>query len=188
MPIPPPTSFNSLDWFLILVLALSTLAALWRGIIRVLLSLLGLIVGIVAAASYYVPLARVLAQYIPLPITQVTAFLLLLAGVTIVFSLLASFLRRTAHAVGLGPFDRLLGGVFGFARGCLLGSVAMMALAAFAPSSGSIRASQLAPYFLAGAHAVSFIVPENFEQRVAAGAAQLMQAAPDAMRTHARLR
>ncbi len=183
MPTPPPSSFNGFDWFLLLVLAVSTLLAFMRGIIKVLLSLGGLVLGIVAAAWYYRGLAHGLSNVISsFAVAQVVAFLLIAVGIMIVFTVVANLLRRTAKVIGLGFFDRLLGGAFGFVRGCLLGSAAMMAAVAFLPDSAWIRTSQLAPYFLAGAHAVSFIVPETFQQQVAAGGRRLLEQAPELMR------
>ena len=180
-----PSTFNGFDWFLVLVLALSTLTAFLRGIIKVVLSLVGLILGIVAAAWYYKPLAHSLSGVISsFAAAQVVAFLLIATGIMILFTLLANLLRRTVKAVGLGFFDRVLGGAFGFLRGCILGSAAMMAVVAFMPGSSWIHTSRLAPYFLDGAHAVSFIVPQTFQEQVAAGATQILHEAPDLMRAH----
>ena len=66
-------------------------------------------------------------------------------------SLLAGkLIRRTAHTIGLGFFDRLLGALFGLARGCLLGVAILTAATAFLPHSTRIANSRLTPYFLAG--------------------------------------
>jgi membrane protein required for colicin V production len=88
-------------------------------------------------------------------------------------------LHQTANAIGLGFFDRLLGAGFGFVRGCLLGVAILMAGAAFLPKSAWISNSQLSPYFLAGAHAVSFVVPHDLRQQILDGAAQFKHNAPD---------
>jgi membrane protein required for colicin V production len=94
-------------------------------------------------------------------------------------TLLGKALNRTAHAIGLGFFDRVLGAVFGFARGCLFGVAILMAVAAFRPHSAWIENSRLSPYFLAGVHAVSFVVPHDLQQQILNGAQQLKHNAPD---------
>jgi len=99
-------------------------------------------------------------------------------------TLLGKASNRTAHAIGLGFFDRLLGAAFGFVRGCLLGVAILMAVAAFLPGSQWIANSQLSPYFLAGAHAVSFVVPHDLRQQILDGAAQLKHEAPDWIKPH----
>ncbi|MBB5343070.1 CvpA family protein [Tunturibacter empetritectus] len=171
---------NLFDWFLIAILAYSTIMALLRGIIRELFSLGGLIAGILIASWNYNRLAMYLQRLIATPsIAEMVSFLLLVIGVMVLSALLGRALNRTAHAIGLGFFDRVLGAVFGFARGCLFGVAILMAIAAFSPNSTWIKNSQLSSYFLAGAHAVSFVVPHDLQQRILDGAAQLKHNAPD---------
>ncbi|WP_158945234.1 CvpA family protein [Granulicella sp. S190] len=170
---------NLFDWILIAILAYSTIMAFVRGIILELFSLGGLIAGILIASWNYGQLAFYLQRLITTPATaQIAAFLLLVVGVMILSALLGKALNRTAHAIGLGFFDRLLGAFFGFARGCLLGVALMMAIAAFLPNSGWTANSQLSSYFLAGAHAVSFVVPHHLQQQILDGAEQLKHDAP----------
>jgi membrane protein required for colicin V production len=54
-----------------------------------------------------------------------------------------------------------------------------MAIAAFLPHSAWIANSRLSPYFLAGAHAVSFVVPPDLQHQILDGAQQLKHNAPD---------
>jgi membrane protein required for colicin V production len=176
---------NLFDCFLIAVLVYSTIVAFIRGIIVELFSLGGLIAGIVLAAWNYHHVALLLDRFITsLAIAQIVAFLLIILCVMVLCTLLGKAMNRTAHAVGLGFFDRLLGAVFGFARGCLLGVAILMAVAAFLPRSQWIANSQLTPYFLAGAHAVSFVVPHDLRQQILNGAVQLKHDAPDWIKPH----
>jgi membrane protein required for colicin V production len=176
---------NLFDCFLIAILVYSTIVAFLRGIILELFSLGGLIAGIVLAAWNYRHVALLLARFITKPATaQIVAFLLIVICVMVLCTLLGKVLNRTAQAIGLGFFDRLLGVVFGFARGCLLGVAILMAGAAFLPRSQWIANSQLTPYFLAGAHAVSFVVPHDLRQQILNGAAQLKHEAPDWIKPH----
>jgi membrane protein required for colicin V production len=170
---------NLFDWFLIAILAHSTIVAFLRGIILELFSLGGLIAGILIASWNYNRLTVYLERLIVTPsIAEIVSFLLLVIGVTVLSALLGKSLNRTAHAIGLGLFDRMLGAVFGFARGCLLGVAILTAIAAFLPHPSWIKNSQLSSYFLAGAHAVSFVVPYDLQQRILDGAAQLKHNAP----------
>ena len=177
---PDVSTFTAFDWFLIATAAVSTIAAFFRGIIKVLFSLAGLILGILVAAWNYVALAARLHGFITsMPAAEVTAFLLIAIGIMVVFALLATVLRKAVAAVGLGFFDRLLGAAFGFLRGMLLGVVVMMAVTAFLPDSPWLKNSHLAPYFLSGAHAVSFVVPPHLQELISAGATHLLQKSPE---------
>lgn len=167
------------DWILVAIVAYSTVKAFLRGIILVLFSLGGLIGGILLASWNYDRAAEFVERAVATPATaEIIAFFLILIGVMVLSALLGRALNRTAHAIGLGFFDRLLGAAFGFARGCLVGVVLLMAIAAFLPNSAWAANSLLSPYFLAGAHAVSFVVPHDLRQMILDGAAQLKHTAP----------
>ena len=171
---------NLFDWFLITMLAYSIVIAFMRGLILELFSLGGLVVGILLASWNYNHVAIILGRLITtLATAQIVAFLLIIIGVMVLSTLLGKALNRTAHAIGLGFFDRLLGALFGFARGCLFGVSILMAIAAFLPHSEWIADSRLSSYFLAGAHAVSFVVPHDLQQQILNGAQQLKHNAPD---------
>ncbi|ADW69464.1 CvpA family protein [Granulicella tundricola] len=187
MQLPPTTSYNPFDWFLVVILVISTIAAFMRGLIRSLLSLVGFILAIVVASWNYLSFASYLGRWIlNFTVAEIIAYLTILIVITIAFSMLANLLRKTASAVGLGFLDRLLGAAFGVLRGFLAGVAAMMAIAAFSPNSEWVKNSQLTPYFLEGAHAVSFVVPPRFEQQIAQGATHLLQQTPDLLKSHPR--
>lgn len=173
------------DWLLLAILVYSTIRAFVRGIILELFSLGGLIAGILLASWNYPHVALLLSRFITTPSTaQIIAFFLILIVVMVLCTLLGKILNRTAHAIGLGFFDRLLGAAFGLLRGCLFGVAILMAVAAFLPQSQWLANSQLSPYFLAGAHAVSFVVPHDLRQQILDGAVQLKHNAPDWIKPH----
>lgn len=181
---------NYFDWSFAAILAYSTILAFLRGIIMELFSLGGLIAGILLASWNYSPFAFFLARLInplfhPAPSTwSIISFLLIAIGVMVLAGLVGRMLRRTAHSIGLGLFDRLLGALFGFARACLVGIVLMMSAAAFLPQTAWVSHSRLAPYFLAGIPAVSFVVPKDLQQQLLNGIAQLKHNAPDWIKPH----
>jgi membrane protein required for colicin V production len=173
------------DWLLLAILTYSTIMAFVRGIILELFSLGGLIAGILLASWNYHHVALLLSRFITTPSTaQIVAFFLILIAVMVLCALLGKLLNRTAHAIGLGFFDRLLGAAFGLLRGCLFGVAILMAVAAFLPQSQWLANSQLSSYFLAGAHAVSFVVPHDLRQQILDGAVQLKHNAPGWIKPH----
>lgn len=168
-------SFTAFDWCLVALTAISVIAAFRRGLIKVLFSLLGLIAGIVIASWTYRSLAALLMVHIDSRLLAgIMAFLLIMIAVNLLFLLAGMVLKQTVDVVGLGFVDRTLGAAFGLVRGVLVGIVILMSLAAFLPDSTWIKNSRLAPYFLAGTHAVSFVVPESFRQQIIAGTGRLL--------------
>jgi membrane protein required for colicin V production len=161
---------NPLDWLLALLLAYSVIRAALRGFVREAFALAGLIVGFLTACWGYEAAARKLSGLITSPpLAEFVAFLLILLGVMAVATLLGHLVKRTASAVGLGIFDRLLGALFGLIRGAVLAGAFLLALTAFLPTAPWIAQSKLAPYFLRAAHAVSFTMPSELTLRLRAG-------------------
>ncbi|QNI38596.1 CvpA family protein [Edaphobacter sp. 4G125] len=176
---------NPLDWLLIAIVGVSAVHAFVRGLILELFSLGGLLCGILLAAWNYQVVATSLAGMIPHPgVAKVSAFLLIAVAVMILATLLGRALHSSAHAIGLGFLDRLGGAAFGMARGCLTGVAILMALTAFLPDTGWLKNSFLTPYFLTGAHAISFVVPHDLEQLILDGGSELKHNVPDWIKSH----
>ncbi|MDE3105846.1 MAG: CvpA family protein [Acidobacteriota bacterium] len=172
------------DWLLVVVLLYSTLAAFLRGIILELFSLAGLLAAVLLASWNYDVVATLLARTLSgLSLAPGTwngvAFLGIVIAVTVAVTLVARLLRRTAHTLGLGLVDRLLGACFGLLRGGLIGVVIFMMTAAFAPQWRVPADSRLAPYFLRGVHAVSFVVPQDLQRLLRNGIEEIKHKAPD---------
>jgi len=109
---------NGFDLALIAVVALSTLFAFVRGVIREMIALATWIVGFVVAILYAGPVAQLFSRLDVTPVVKhVLAFALILIAVMLVGAFVASMLSSAVRAVGLGFVDRLLGAVFGLARG-----------------------------------------------------------------------
>jgi membrane protein required for colicin V production len=171
---------NPLDWLLAILLAYSVVRAVMRGFFQEAFALGGLILGFLFACWFYLTLAVELKGLINSPqLAQLAAFLLILAGTMIIASLIGKLLSRTASAVGLGFIDRLLGALFGLFRGALLGVALLLAATAFLPTAPWIQNSNLAPYFLRAAHAVSFVMPSYLSLRLLDGLNRVMHTTPD---------
>ncbi len=163
-------AFNAFDWMVLFVLIWSVVLAFLRGIIRELFGLAGTILGLLLAAWNYPAFAAWLSRWITSPVAaEITAFLLIAVLVMAVCTLLGRLVRGTAHTVGLGFLDRVAGAAFGLLRGCVLGMGILMAVTAFLPPQTLIAKSRVAPYFLAAAREVSFVVPQDLQRRITGG-------------------
>jgi membrane protein required for colicin V production len=96
-------------------------------------------------------------------------FLAILIGTMLVATLLGRLLSKTISAIGLGFLDRLGGAIFGLVRGALFVLVLLLAMTAFLPTGTWMQTSLLAPYFLRGNHAVSFVMPSDLRLRLSDG-------------------
>jgi membrane protein required for colicin V production len=136
------------DWTIISVLVASIGLSLWRGFTREALSLLGWILGFVIASRYSPSLAVYFSGLVSSAvISQVLAFLTVMALCLIVAALIARLMKSLLAAVGLSFFDRVLGSVFGFVRGIVILLIASYALTLLMPQSQqAMQNSVLVPY------------------------------------------
>lgn len=114
-------SVGWVDWALLVVIVLSVVAGLWRGLVFEVLALVGWFVAYVAAQA----LAVDVAPRVPLGepgsgVNHAAAFALVFLGALIVWALGAKLVRLLVHATPLSLADRTLGAGFGLLRGVLL--------------------------------------------------------------------
>ena len=157
---------NTLDTLLVVVLVISAALGLYWGVIRQLLSVAGLIAGIVLATRYGGHVADALSSFISNDMaTQVLGFQFVLIAVSALVSLLATILRRSVGLLFLGWADHLLGGLLGLLQGALACTVILM-IVALAPSDRFARAladSQIVPWLARGASfALLPFLPDSF--------------------------
>jgi membrane protein required for colicin V production len=161
---------NPLDWLLAILLTYSVIRAAMRGFFREAFALGGLVVGFILACWNFRNLALQLRGLVTSPpLSELLAFILILAACMVIATLLGKLLSKTASAVGLGFLDRLGGAAFGLARGALLGIAILLMMTAFLPASPWVQTSFLAPYFLRANHAVSFVMPYDLQLRLSGG-------------------
>ena len=141
---------NIVDIIVLLVIAGFLLKGLWRGLLREVCSLLGLVVGGFLAFRYQGPLGELLIESWkwPAQLSLVAAFLVLFLSSVVFFGLLGYLLSRFAKLVFLGGMNRVAGGLFGIAQGLLLLAIVLFALSLrpYPQSMGTVlQESQLAP-------------------------------------------
>jgi membrane protein required for colicin V production len=167
-----------LDWVIVAILVISTLEGLRRGLISAVFSLGGLILGFILAARFWPVFMPILQRFLHQAwITELVSYLLVIMIVVVAMSVLGHLLRRTAHAIGFGWLDRLLGGAFGLLRGALLVVLGFIIVAAFYPAASWTQNSRIAPFFLSTAQRAMRSAPAAAASRVVLGAQQLQQQA-----------
>ncbi|UCF35585.1 MAG: CvpA family protein [Acidobacteriota bacterium] len=167
---------NYLDIAALLIIAISVIAAMIKGILSELLSLGSVIVGIVCAVLFY-PQAADFFGFIDAP--RLGLEFLGFAAIFIFFVVLGAVLSHLADrlmkALKIKWFDRLMGGAFGFLRGYLINLVIFLGLTAFPISESLIAGSFLKDYFLAGAGIIVKLAPEGLKARFVEGIESLYE-------------
>ncbi len=121
---------NWADWTVVALISVSALLSLKRGFVKEALSLVIWVAAFVIARLFTDPLSAVLGAYIDTPSARVVAaFILLFVLVLFAGALINNLIGMLVRATGLSSTDRILGMVFGIARGCILVVVAVALLA-----------------------------------------------------------
>ncbi len=154
---------NGLDIGIIVVIAISLSIGLKAGIIKIALSLAGVIVGIILAGRYSIPLANQLTFITSEEIAKIVAFAIILLGVMLVAAVLASVLKWTASVVMLGWVNRLGGAAFGLVLGAILCGALLAIWVKFLGIQSVIAESGLAKILLDRFPVVLALLPDEFD-------------------------
>ena len=154
---------NWLNIVIIIVIVISAFGGLKNGLIKAVLSLAGLIVGVVLAGRYYIPLSEQLA-FIPQDnIARIVAFAIILIGMILVTGLLASLLTWTVSTVMLGWVNRVGGAVFGLVFGAIFCGALLTIWVKFLGIQSIIVESVVATILLDSFPVVLALLPDEFD-------------------------
>lgn len=153
---------NWLDIVILVVMAGGTILGLRTGLIKSALSLAGMILGVMLAGRFYIPLAERFSFILQAGVAKVVAFVLILIAVMLIASLLARLLQWITSAVMLGWIDHLGGAVLGLVLGALLAGALLAIWTKFFDITEIIRQSAIAAILLDRFPVVLALLPKEF--------------------------
>jgi len=141
---------NPFDVFIIIVLGYSIVRGLFRGLVKEVSSIFGVLGGFYAAYSYYPVMAKILAGLVAnVSYLNILSFLVIFCSVLIIISILGVVIKYLLNVAFLGWIDRLCGVFFGLIKGVLIVTVLFIILTTFLPKGASlIKKSVLAPHVI----------------------------------------
>lgn len=154
---------NWLDIAILVILAIATFTGLKRGLIKSVLSLAGLIIGIILAGRLYTYVAGLLTFIQQEGIAEVVAFALILIVVMIIAAVLASLLKWFASIVMLGWANYLGGAVFGLILGATSTGALLTLWVNFLGAPEVVGESGIAGILLNRFPAVLALLPSEFD-------------------------
>jgi membrane protein required for colicin V production len=110
---------NWLDIVIAIVLVIGVVMGLKAGLIKMVISLAGLILAIFLAGRFYVALADKLAFISSDQVARIAAYIIIFVVIMIIAAILAWILTKLASAILLGWINRLVGAVIGLIIGAI---------------------------------------------------------------------
>ncbi len=152
-----------LDIVLIVVIAIATLLGFRTGIIKAVLSLAGVIIGVILAGRFYVPLSEQLTFIPHAGGAKIVAFAIILVVVMVIAGVAASLLKWAASVVMLGWVNNLGGALFGLLLGATLCGAILATWVNFLGIGKTIADSALARVLLDYFPMVLALLPDEFD-------------------------
>ena len=120
-------AFAWIDVVILALIALSAILSLFRGFVREAVALATWLIALWVAMAFYEDLATILSQWISVPSAQkITAFALLFVCVLLLGAIVNYLAGRIVDKTGLTGTDKLLGIVFGVARGGVIVAILVL--------------------------------------------------------------
>jgi membrane protein required for colicin V production len=154
---------NWLDIAIVVALGVNTFFGLKNGLIKGVLSLAGLIVGVVLAGRFYVPLSEQLTFAPGEGVAKILAFAIILVGVMIIAAVLASLLKFLTSMMMLGWVNRLGGALFGLALGAITCGALLTVWIQFFGAGQTIEESKITRLLVDFFPLVLALLPGEFE-------------------------
>ena len=150
---------------IIIILGYCLIRGLFRGLIKELSSIIGVLAGFYAAYTYYAEFGRLLSSWISnTAYLKIISFMIVFCGIFFLVSILGVVIKYVLNIVFLGWVDRISGAGFGIMKGVLICSVILIALTTFLPKgSPLIRNSFLSPYLTMVSENMARVVSDDMK-------------------------
>lgn len=160
------TAMNWADYAIIGLIFVSAVISLVRGFVREAISLVTWVVALVIGFKFAPLLAGSLARFIHTPSIRVAvAFMIIFFIILILGSLINYLITTLVNKTGLSGTDRLLGMIFGVARGVLLvGVIVLLGQLSAVNKNQWWEQSQLIPKFQGIATWLKEFVPDQLQK------------------------
>ena len=138
---------NWIDASILIVTGLSFIFGIWRGLVKEVLSLVTWVAALLVARNSSEVVAELLFNsFDNLTMRYVTAFALIFIGVMMLGTFINFLMSKLLVFTGLRFVDRVLGGLFGIARGVLIVFVGLFFSSFFLSQAEYWQTSKLIPY------------------------------------------
>jgi len=156
---------NLFDIILIIILIYCFIRGIFRGLLKEISSLIGVLGGFYAAYSHYKEAGIYLKRWFTDPsYINILSFLIIFVCVFLLVSILGIIIKYILKIIFLGWVDRVFGGIFGLLKGILIGSVLLIVFTAFLSNDSSmIKNSRLSRYITTISDKMVMMTPKELK-------------------------
>ncbi len=151
----------------VVILCFCLIRGLFRGLIKEVSSIIGVLGAYYAAYTYYGAIAKILSRWIAdATYLNIISFMVIFIVIFIIISMLGVVIKYLLNIAFLGWVDRICGAGFGLVKGILVVSVILVALTTFL-SKGSpvLKKSLLSPYVIKVSEKMSKVVTSDMKRQ-----------------------
>jgi membrane protein required for colicin V production len=142
-----------------------TIIGLWKGLVKQLFGLLGVVAGYLLAMKFYQPCSKFFTSVQP-GTTKIMSFVTIFLASILAAHLIGWAAGRLLAISGLGFFNRIGGGLLGFLKGCIIVCIMVMVLTAFLPGyTGLFKKSSAIRYILPVTTALKKVTHEDIKTK-----------------------
>ena len=166
---------NLLDYVLAAIAGYCLIRGVFRGLIKELSSIVGVLGGFYAAYSYYPHLAKYMARWMTDPGYQrIVSFLVIFVAVFFAVSFVGMVIKYLMNIAYLGWTDRISGMLFGSIKGVLIITVILLVLTTFLPQNAPIvKQSWVAHHMINVSAYLAKITPDEMKRSFSAKVKEL---------------
>jgi membrane protein required for colicin V production len=159
---------NLFDVVILVVVSFCLVRGLFRGFIREVSSIVGVLAGFYGAGTYYPLVEPFFSQWMDNPgYRKMISFFVLFCAILIVVNLVAALIRYLLNIVFLGWVDRLCGLVFGAAKGLIIVSVLLIVVTTLLPKNTAFVAeSRLGSHVATVSEVMSVLVSREMQNQL----------------------
>ncbi|MDL2121752.1 MAG: CvpA family protein [Deltaproteobacteria bacterium] len=163
---------------IVIVFGFCLIRGFFRGFIKEMSSIIGVLGGFYAAYTYYLEVASPLSGWISdKSYLYIISFLIVFCGVFLIISIIGVVIKYILNIAFLGWIDRICGAGFGIIKATLIVSVLFIALTAFLPKGAPIvKDSMLSPHVSFISEKMAKVIPKDMKHQFVSKIEELKKA------------
>jgi len=157
---------NPFDVLVVTILTYGLIRGIFRGLVREISSIVGVLGGFYAAYTYYPHVARLISPWISdVAYLNIVSYMIVFSVVVIVVGILAVVIKYLLNIAYLGWVDRVCGALFGLLKGGLVVCVVFIVLTAFLPKGAPvIKNATLSPHISMVSEVMAKVISKEMKE------------------------